>query len=140
MSRDYESGGYLIRADHLAALRAGRVPPVADELLPSEPVSHSPRRALPVQPNNGIIYAIVDLKADAIIGGLQLHRADAAAIRAFGDIASNPETIVSKHPEDYELRRLGWLTLENEIEQSILECVISGAQWKAAQSLKLTED
>lgn len=123
-----------------AALRAGRVPSVADKLLPSEPVSHSPRRALPVQPNNGILYAIIDSVADAIVGGIQMHRSDAAAIRAFGDIAAADGTVVNKHPEDYELRRLGYIDTANDVQTDGVAVIITGAQWKAAQSLKLTED
>lgn len=88
-----------------------------------------------MHPNNGIIYAVIDTKADAIVGGLQLHRADAAAIRAFGDIASDPQTIIARHPEDFELRRLGFIDINNEIVTPSTESdtIITGAQWKAAQ-------
>lgn len=55
------------------------------------------------------IYAILDTVADMIVGGLHLHKHDAAAIRMFTDIASSDGTTINKHPEDFELIYLGAL-------------------------------
>lgn len=53
------------------------------------------------------IYVIYDLKAEMTLGGLFLHRHDAAAVRFFTDVASDPQTTVNKHMADHELRCIG---------------------------------
>lgn len=88
-----------------------------------------------MHPNNGIIYAVVDTRADDIHGGLILQKNDAAAIRLFGDIASNPQTVVHRHPDDFELRRLGYIDTANDIQTEGVAVIITGAQWAAAQQL-----
>lgn len=77
------------------------------------------------------IYAVRDTVADAIVGGLQLHRADAAAIRTFGDIASQRDSIVAMHPGDFELVCLG--SIDGLSITPDARVVITGAQWLAAQ-------
>lgn len=63
------------------------------------------------------IYAIVDKVADNIIGGLQLHRHDAPAVRVFLDAARTTGTLVNQHTGDFMLVRLGYLNLQNQIEE-----------------------
>lgn len=80
------------------------------------------------------IYAIFDTKAQAIIGGLHIHKHEAAAIRFFGDVAAAEQTMINKHPQDYDLIRLGWISEHNvivaEAEQTT---IITGATMKEVQ-------
>jgi hypothetical protein len=81
------------------------------------------------------IYAIRDVTAQSVVGGLHLFVAPAAAIRFFGDIASDPQTMVSRHILDHELICCGALDEETgAISQTGPDVVISGAAWKAAQT------
>lgn len=84
------------------------------------------------------IYAIRDNVAKTITVGLHLFPADAAAVRFFGDIASDPNTNIARHVGDYDLVRLGSLDDEDCIlipdssDDAIV--VITGSGWKAAQA------
>lgn len=79
------------------------------------------------------IYAILDTKAEALIGGLQLHKHVAAAIRQFSDIALDPQTMIHRHPEDFTLIHLGDITETNVIEAHYdYIVVITGSAWAAA--------
>lgn len=64
-----------------------------------------------------LIYAVYDNVAGCIIGGLITETTDAPAIRAFYD-ALNPKnnTILSQHPGDYDLRCLGNIDDQGDIE------------------------
>lgn len=78
------------------------------------------------------IYAILDVKADLLVGGLHLHKAEAAAIRMFSDIAALPDTTVGRHPDDYELLFLGAIGEDNQIEPMCPPLVaLTGKQWLA---------
>ncbi|WNK14108.1 MAG: nonstructural protein [Microvirus sp.] len=80
------------------------------------------------------IYAIKDTLADTIIGGLHLFKHDAAAIRFFGDVASEKNTIVNKHVSDHELVHLGSL---DETSGSLVadhRVIMTGAAWLAAST------
>lgn len=81
------------------------------------------------------VYAIIDRKAEILIGGLQLHRHPAAAIRQFSDIGLTPDTMVNRHPEDFDLLHLGDITDKNTIEAlPEYNVVITGQAWAAAQA------
>lgn len=85
---------------------------------------------------NGI-YAIYDNQAKQYVGGLHLHAADAAAIRMFGDIARDPQTMVARHTEDFELHKLGHVDLTTGVlytsneETTYPTVIITGDQWTA---------
>lgn len=86
------------------------------------------------------IYAILDNKAEMLIGGLQLHKAQASAIRSFTDIALDPKTLINRHPEDFELIELGFLTDNNTIHPNDdYNVVITGAAWAAAMKERVEE-
>lgn len=84
----------------------------------------------------GSLYAIVDIKAEDILGQPVIYKHPAAAIRFFDDVATHPESTVGRHPEDYNLVILGHIT-----EQLTLELpdgnpvVITGTAWKASKQL-----
>lgn len=80
----------------------------------------------------GGIYAIYDKRAQAIVGGLVIFRAVAAAIRYYGDVASMPDTQLAKHLEDFDLIELGVLTENSTIVAAPTNStVISGETYKA---------
>lgn len=79
------------------------------------------------------IYAIIDNKAQDLLGQLTIHRADAAAIRFFGDIMGNAS---AKHQEDYDLLCLGAIVDHANDPPTIdaeTRTVLTGATWLAAQ-------
>lgn len=78
------------------------------------------------------VYAILDLLAKEILGGLQLFKHPAPAIRFFSDVASQQGSIVNSHPEDFSLICLGYVNERNEIVPNHTT-VIDGKTWKAAQ-------
>lgn len=87
------------------------------------------------------IYAIIDKKADAIIGGLQLHKHEAAAVRVFVDIASDPNTMVARHPEDFDLIAIGALMEDHTIVATARPLVIvTGTAIKASMNAANTEE
>lgn len=58
------------------------------------------------------IYAVKDKKAEAFIPQLITHSHDAVAVRFFTDMLRDPQTALAKHPEDYDLYRLGQVDLD----------------------------
>jgi len=83
----------------------------------------------------GNIYAIYDAIAETNIGGLQIHKHDAAAIRIFGDICADPQSMIAKHPKDFSLVVLGRLEDNNTITPlPTPETLITGAIWFAANT------
>ena len=80
------------------------------------------------------IYAIVDTKAETIIGGLHLFAHEAAAVRFFGDIASDAQTMVARHIGDHQLLELGEIDETTGDIRPDSRVVITGAAWKAAQT------
>lgn len=86
------------------------------------------------------IYAILDVKADMLVGGLHLHKAEAAAIRMFSDIAGTPDTTVGRHPDDYELLFLGSIGEDNQITPLCPPVpVLTGSQWAAVNGPPIGE-
>lgn len=52
------------------------------------------------------IYAVYDSVADVFLQPYYMHD-DKPAIRVFRDLQSDPESQLSKHPDDYELFVIG---------------------------------
>lgn len=82
------------------------------------------------------IYAIMDTIAQQITGGLYLHKHEAAAVRFFADVAQMPDSLVGKHPQDFDLVRLGYLSLENDIKPDNT-VILRGSIWAASQERQL---
>lgn len=82
------------------------------------------------------IYAIYDIVAEMFIGGLQLHKSEAAAVRVFDDLARDPQTGISRHTADYNLLFLGWLeedqciTPDDSVHGPTI--TLAGKQWLLA--------
>lgn len=61
------------------------------------------------------IYAIYDNKAADIVSILQVHSHEAVAIRTFTDVALQEQSQIQRHPEDFDLIRLGFLNTGNDL-------------------------
>lgn len=59
------------------------------------------------------LYAVYDVKAEAY-GPLMAVKADAVAVREFGNLVLDPQSMVGKYPDDYELHELGSLYDDSE--------------------------
>lgn len=79
------------------------------------------------------IYAILDLIAGTILGGLQLHKHDAAAVRFYSDVAAMKDSLVGRHPQDFDLVKVGYITHDNTIEPTH-QLILKGSMWLAAQN------
>lgn len=79
------------------------------------------------------LYAIRDVLAQAI-GPVVTMAADAPAVRMFADVASDPQSQVCKHVNDFELVCLGDISDMGEIDASGVRVVVTGAAWKASQA------
>lgn len=81
------------------------------------------------------IYGVFDRVAGSVTGGLMLFAADAVAVRTFGDICRDPNTMMARHPNDYDLVRLGILADNGEIGGVEFTTVITGAAFAATQEV-----
>lgn len=82
------------------------------------------------------LYAIIDALTSEIVGGalgIIIHKHEAAAIRGFGDAAAQQGSIISTHPRDHALVRLGYLQDGTNELLPDYQVVITGEQWLAAQ-------
>lgn len=89
------------------------------------------------------IYAIYDTKAQLYVGGLQLHRHDAAAVRVFDDLARDNQTLIGRHPADFNLLLLGHLEDDNcmtsnaeDLNDHEHPVIMNGTQWAAINQPK----
>lgn len=78
------------------------------------------------------IYCVHDKVADAIMGGLHLHQADAPAVRMFTDALLDPKTILAAHPADFVLRFVGSIEDDGAIIPEMRD-VLDGGQWLRMQ-------
>lgn len=86
------------------------------------------------------IYAVYDKVAEEIMDRLLVFSHDAAAVRFFQDALQDQQTILHKHPEDFELRCCGELESDGGVHRQSMDgkqnypCVVlSGASWLATQ-------
>jgi hypothetical protein len=78
------------------------------------------------------LYCIYDRLAGIILGPVQLHRHDAAAVRTFDEIARMENSTVGRHPADFALIRVGHLYIDEEVAVHAETVVIlEGSQWAA---------
>lgn len=83
--------------------------------------------------DNTAIYAVLDTKAQDLVGGIiTIHKHPASAVRMFSDALSASQGDMARHPEDYVLVRLGFLTENNEIITEGNTEILTGSAWKAS--------
>lgn len=81
------------------------------------------------------LYAIQDTASQMIIGGVHVFAHDAAAIRFFGDLVADSQTMMGRHPNDHNLLVLASLDEENGelLTDGCPSVVVTGAALKASQ-------
>lgn len=81
------------------------------------------------------LYAILDTAAAMIIGGVHVFPNDAPAIRFFGDLVADPQTMMGRHPKDHQLLCIASLDEEDGslLTEGFPQVVITGDAMKAAQ-------
>lgn len=77
------------------------------------------------------IFAILDVKAAQVSGGVYSFKHQAQAVRFFSDLAQQKDTFVNRHTADYNLIRLGYLTHEHVLVPDYEE-ILTGAALMAA--------
>lgn len=79
------------------------------------------------------LYAVVDIKASLMVGSLMVFSHPAVAVRAFGDVLSDKGSILSRHPQDFNLIEVGSVSDEGVVVGGEPQLVMSGEAWVAAQ-------
>lgn len=79
------------------------------------------------------LYAIKDLMAQSLVGGIYAHKHEAAAVRFYCDVAAAKDSLVGKHPQDFDLLRLGYITHSEELIPD-LATILKGSTWAAANN------
>lgn len=75
------------------------------------------------------LYQTYDKIADTTVGPIIAEYRDEAAIRLFSDAVQDPESFIGKHPNDYEIRRIGIQdTTNGQITDTTIEPIVSGSQ------------
>lgn len=89
---------------------------------------------------NYLLFAIRDLAAGMLTGQLMMLSHDAVAIRSFGEVCANPETLVSKYPREFDLVCLGELVDGLVVGYDEPRVVITAEKWFASQPAAETVD
>lgn len=79
------------------------------------------------------IIAIVDTKANDIVGQTVMVAHEAVAMRYFNDAMSDPSSPLRKYAEDFELRELARIDTDTLELLPSNYTLITGQQWLAAQ-------
>lgn len=85
------------------------------------------------------IYVVIDHKAQDIVGYLNVFRAEAAAVRFFHDVATQPGSMLGKYPDDYALVRLGYLNDDLTVTPDN-KTILEGSAWWAAHNAAQTKE
>lgn len=83
--------------------------------------------------DNNTIYAIYDNVAKAVVGMLMMHKHEASAVRMYADVASSAESMIGKHPQDFDLVRLGHLR-DHKLLDPDYHVVLKGSTWAASRA------
>lgn len=75
------------------------------------------------------LYAILDRAAPGVLGGVHVFPSDTAAIRFFGDLVSDPNTMMGRHPKDHDLLCIASMDDENGelLTEGFPSVIITGA-------------
>lgn len=65
------------------------------------------------------IYVLFDLGSGIALKPAMIDRNDVAPLRVLGDTAQNPESLVSKHPNEFQLIHVGTIDLETLTVQAL---------------------
>lgn len=84
--------------------------------------------------NRAGLYTVLDIISRQLIGGIQLHRHPAAAVRMFTDALKDPKTILAAHPEDFELILVGYMSDDDQTIEPMNAVVLEGRAWAMSQT------
>lgn len=80
-----------------------------------------------------LIASIIDTTTQDLVGPLWTFRAEAVAIRTFGDAVRVPNSTVALHLDDMELWQWGWIDTETMETTAAPRLIITGKRWAATQ-------
>lgn len=80
------------------------------------------------------VYVLYDSVSATWIGQLVVDRADAPVIRMFHDLLRDPKTGPGMHPNDYEIRHVGFVGDDGQLIPSETKVIATGAAWAASQT------
>lgn len=80
------------------------------------------------------VFVIFDTVAKAFVGPLIVERHPAPACRMFHELLGDKSTSLAKHPQDYQLRFVGYVCDDGALVEAEVRTVTSGEAWLAAQS------
>lgn len=103
-------------------LRSAETAPASHRSADRIPTTDYSDRASTVK----MLYVIIDSVTNSPMGGIQIHLNDASALRTLYDIATG-DTLVNKHPEDFDLYRLGALGSDRHIYPETVR-ILTGLQ------------
>jgi hypothetical protein len=78
------------------------------------------------------LFSVKDKVSDTF-GKILEQNNNAEAMRSFSDIVKNPESVISKHPQDYDLYLVGTFDTSSGITDQIITCLANGADYLKAQ-------
>jgi len=73
-----------------------------------------------------LLFAVIDLVADEIAGGIHLMKHEAAAVRLFRDTLDHEGSMIAAHPQDFVLVKLGHIDDEHKLHPEY-KTIITGA-------------
>lgn len=80
------------------------------------------------------LYVILDTVTGEFAGPVMTFKHAAVAIRAFSDIASDPQTNLNRHINDHELQLVGFINDNNTITGlETPQVILTGSAWAAAR-------
>lgn len=86
-----------------------------------------------------ILIAIIDNKSSEMVGNyIYVHRHIATAVRMFQDAASDKQSMLSRHLQDFDLVQLGEIDDNNDITLG-KEILITGKALQAANEKPATK-
>lgn len=81
---------------------------------------------------NRAFCIVWDIKAEDMVGAPILVKNENEAIRYFGDLVGNPQTIVGMHPTDFRLERVGFYCSTNDQDAQLVNnhaVLMTGERW-----------
>lgn len=86
------------------------------------------------------LYAILDNKADMIVGPLMMYPNDVVAVRGFGVHVENNQTDLNKYPDDFEMIYVGNIDeTTGQINSENVTTVCTARQWLDANKPDSTQ-
>lgn len=81
------------------------------------------------------IYIIRDTVAETAVGGPLVFPHHAVAVRFFGDVAKDPQSVINRYPKDHSLLYIGMFDEQTATITPVetTQVIITGEAWLAMQ-------